>query len=244
MKKVILATLALSMCMLSVEAKTPKKDKNKKGAVEETTVLANRADSVSYAFGVYLGNDLGNNLSTFPGVTINKDVLVRGIAQALKGDSVPMTAEFASQYFQTFMMEAQQKEADNKREAGEKFLEENKKRPEVKTTASGLQYEILTPAEGAKPVATDNVKVHYVGKLVDGTTFDSSVDRGEPITFPLNQVIPGWTEGVQLMSPGAKYKFYLPYNLAYGERGAGNTIPPYSTLIFEVELLEINPTEN
>jgi FKBP-type peptidyl-prolyl cis-trans isomerase FkpA len=125
--------------------------------------------------------------------------------------------------------------------AGEKFLAENTKKPNVKTTASGLQYEVLTPGTGkTNPVATDNVTVHYKGTSLEGKEFDSSYSRGEPTSFPLNGVIPGWTEGVQLMTEGAKYKFYIPSNLAYGENGAGASIGPNETLIFEVELLKIN----
>ena len=125
------------------------------------------------------------------------------------------------------------------KEAGEKFLAENAKRPEVKTTPSGLQYEIIEATIGQKPKATDKVKVHYEGTLTDGTVFDSSYKRGEPITFGLNQVIKGWTEGLQLMSIGSKYKLYIPYQLGYGAQGAGAAIPPYAALIFTVELLGI-----
>jgi len=120
---------------------------------------------------------------------------------------------------------------------GEDFLAKNAERPEVSTTESGLQYEVLVAADGPKPTATTSVTVHYVGKLLNGEMFDSSVDRGQPATFPLNRVIPGWTEGLQLMSQGAKYRFYIPSELAYGSRGAGAAIPPYSALIFDVELL-------
>ncbi|MCR4665268.1 MAG: FKBP-type peptidyl-prolyl cis-trans isomerase [Paludibacteraceae bacterium] len=122
---------------------------------------------------------------------------------------------------------------------GEKFLAENGKRAEIKTTASGLQYEVLEGTIGQKPKATDTVKVHYEGTLIDGTVFDSSYRRGEPIKFALNQVIKGWTEGLQLMSVGSKYKLYIPYQLGYGEQGAGGSIPPYAALIFTVELLGI-----
>lgn len=125
------------------------------------------------------------------------------------------------------------------KEAGEKFLQENAKRPEVKTTASGLQYEVLESSLGQKPKATDTVRVHYEGTLIDGTIFDSSYKRGESITFGLNQVIKGWTEGLQLMSIGSKYKLYIPYTLGYGAQGAGGSIPPYAALIFTVELLGI-----
>lgn len=124
--------------------------------------------------------------------------------------------------------------------AGEKFLAENGKKPNIKTTASGLQYEVLTEGKGKKPAATDNVTVHYKGTTIDGKEFDSSYSRGEPTSFPLNGVIPGWTEGVQLMAEGSKYKFYIPSNLAYGENGAGGAIGPNETLIFEVELIKIN----
>lgn len=127
--------------------------------------------------------------------------------------------------------------------AGQAFLEANGKKEGVKTTASGLQYEVIKPGDGPKPKATDEVTVHYHGTLIDGKVFDSSVDRGEPTSFPLNRVIPGWTEGVQLMPKGAKYKFFIPYDLAYGERGAGADIKPYSALVFEVELLEIKAGE-
>ena len=125
------------------------------------------------------------------------------------------------------------------KEEGEKFLAENAKREGVKTTASGLQYEVLEATIGQKPKATDTVKVHYEGTLIDGTVFDSSYKRGESISFPLNGVIKGWTEGLQLMSVGSKYKFFIPYQLAYGEHGAGASIPPYAALIFTVELLGI-----
>lgn len=128
---------------------------------------------------------------------------------------------------------------DNKT-IGREFLEENAKNDSVTQTASGLQYMVLKEGTGAKPGPTDEVTVHYTGRLINGTVFDSSVDRGEPATFPLNQVIPGWTEGLQLMSEGAKYRLFIPSELAYGEKGAGNDILPNSTLIFDVELIKVN----
>lgn len=135
-------------------------------------------------------------------------------------------------------MAKMQKESSEAQTKGAAFLAENGKKPGVTTTASGLQYEVIKQGTGAKPAATDTVKVHYEGKLLDGTVFDSSIQRGEPVSFPLNRVIPGWTEGVQLMPVGSKYKFVIPAKLAYGEQGAG-PIPPNSVLQFEVELLEI-----
>jgi FKBP-type peptidyl-prolyl cis-trans isomerase len=143
--------------------------------------------------------------------------------------------------FSEYMSQMKAKEAEVKAKAGKDFLEANKKKPGIITTASGLQYEVMTKGPGgAKPKATDKVKVHYHGTMIDGTIFDSSVQRGEPISFGLNQVIKGWTEGLQLMEIGDKFRFYLPFDLAYGDRGAGPVIGPYSTLIFEVELLGIN----
>ena len=134
-----------------------------------------------------------------------------------------------------FVMKASQQA----KEEGEKFLAQNAKRPEVKTTPSGLQYEVIEATLGQKPAATDTVRVHYEGTLIDGTVFDSSYQRGEPATFPLQQVIAGWTEGLQLMQEGAKYRFFIPYRLAYGEGGAGASIPPFAALIFDVELIQV-----
>ena len=137
-------------------------------------------------------------------------------------------------------MNAEKAEAGKKAlEEGRVFLQNNAGKPGVITTKSGLQYEVLNPGTGKKPKATDKVRCHYEGTLIDGTVFDSSYQRNEPAVFGLNQVIPGWTEGVQLMSEGAKYRFYIPYLLAYGESGAGGMIPPYATLIFDVELIEV-----
>jgi FKBP-type peptidyl-prolyl cis-trans isomerase len=141
-------------------------------------------------------------------------------------------------YMQKKQMEQMKKMYGKNIDEGEKFLADNKKREGVQETASGLQYEVVTMGTGAKPVATDVVKVHYTGMLLDSTKFDSSVDRGEPAQFGVNQVIQGWQEGIQLMPVGSKFKFYIPYELAYGEQGTG-PIPPYATLIFDVELLEI-----
>jgi len=140
--------------------------------------------------------------------------------------------------FTMFSMANATSPSENKA-AGEAFLAENAKKDNIVTTASGLQYEVIKQGEGVSPSATDNVTVHYKGSTIDGTVFDSSYDRGEPATFPLNRVIAGWTEGLQLMKEGAQYRFYIPHALAYGERGAGRAIGPNSTLIFDVELIKV-----
>lgn len=237
MKRNLLFLTALCLLAFSSEAK-----KKKSVAVAPPApIFQNDVDSMSYALGINIGTDLGNNLKKIPGGKSNIDLFLKAFSTSLKGDSTLMTKEVANEYFKNYMMKAQAQETDAKKAAGEKFLAENKTKPGVITTASGLQYQVLVPTEGPKPKAVDSVTVHYQGFLLDGTKFDSSVDRGEPVTFPLNQVIPGWTEGVQLMSVGSKYKFFIPYTLGYGERGAGQTIPGFSTLIFEVELLGVKP---
>ena len=192
-------------------------------------------DKVSYA----LGLSLGQNMASSGVKTIEFDDLVAGMKAIMNKEKPAISFDEAQEVLNTFFAELEAKVAGKAKAEGEAFLAENAKREGVIVTASGLQYEVLTDAEGKKPKATDKVKVHYEGTLIDGTVFDSSYRRGEAISFGLNQVIKGWTEGVQLMSVGAKYKFFIPYNLAYGERGAGAQIPPYAALIFTVELLGI-----
>ena len=192
-------------------------------------------DKVSYA----LGLSLGQNMASSGVKTIEFDDLVAGMKAIMNKEKPAISFDEAQEVLNTFFAELEAQVAGKAKEEGEAFLAENAKREGVIVTASGLQYEVLTAAEGKKPKATDKVKVHYEGTLIDGTVFDSSYRRGEAISFGLNQVIKGWTEGVQLMSVGAKYKFFIPYNLAYGERGAGAQIPPYAALIFTVELLGI-----
>jgi len=240
MKKTVLFLAAISLAFASTEAKSKKPEKT---IIQvPVNVLVTDVDSMSYALGLNVGSDFSKNLKGIPGGKSNIDLLIKGFTTAMRGDSSLMKPEVAMEFFKSYIAKAASKDADLKKAAGEKFLSENKTKDSVKTTASGLQYKVLVAKEGTKPQATDSVKVHYQGFLVDGTKFDSSVDRGEPITFPLNQVIPGWTEGVQLMSVGSKYKFFVPYALGYGEKGAGNgAIPGFSTLIFEVELLDIKP---
>ncbi|MBR1472726.1 MAG: FKBP-type peptidyl-prolyl cis-trans isomerase [Paludibacteraceae bacterium] len=192
-------------------------------------------DKISYA----LGLSMGQNLMSSGVESLNYQDLAAGIEDVLTKQQPKISYQEAQQVLNQFFQELETKVAGAAKAEGEKFLAENAKREGVKVTASGLQYEILEPSLGQKPKATDTVRVHYEGTLIDGTVFDSSYRRGESITFPLNGVIAGWTEGRQLMSIGSKYKFFIPYNLAYGERGAGQSIPPYAALIFTVELLGI-----
>ena len=192
-------------------------------------------DKISYALGLSMGQNLmGSGVES-----LNYQDIAAGIEDVLTHTQPKITYQEAQQVLNTFFQELEQKIAGAAKADGEKFLAENAKREGVKVTPSGLQYEILEPSLGQKPKATDTVRVHYEGTLIDGTVFDSSYKRGESISFPLNGVIKGWTEGLQLMSIGSKYKFFIPYQLAYGERGAGQSIPPYAALIFTVELLGI-----
>lgn len=192
-------------------------------------------DKVSYA----LGLSLGQNLASSGIKDLQMEDLVAGMQAIINKENPALSFEEAQNVLNTYFAELEEKAAGAAKAAGEAFLAENAKRAEVKVTESGLQYEVIEATIGQKPKATDKVKVHYEGTLIDGTVFDSSYRRGEAISFGLNQVIAGWTEGLQLMSIGSKYKLYIPYQLAYGERGAGQSIPPYSALIFTVELLGI-----
>ena len=202
-------------------------------------------DKASYVIGLNLGKSLKSN-----DVQANVDLIVKGIRDGLGGGQALLTDEEMQSTMQAFQQQLQQQQEAKRKVLGEKnktegeaFLAKNKARPEVKTTASGLQYEVLKEGTGPTPKATDTVTVNYLGTLIDGTKFDSSYDRNEPATFVLNQVIPGWTEGVQLMKVGSKYKFYIPPALGYGDRGAGNVIGPNAPLVFEVELLSIGQPE-
>ncbi|MDR1698952.1 MAG: FKBP-type peptidyl-prolyl cis-trans isomerase [Prevotellaceae bacterium] len=193
-------------------------------------------DSVSYSIGVDFGTGLASGIKNIPGEKLNIDIIVAAFANALKGNEPLIPHEFATEYFQNYY-QAQVKEKFQKE--GAEFLAKNKQEKGVVTLPSGLQYLVLTEGTGAKPAADQQVTVNYEGFLVDGTKFDSSIDRGEPATFGVTQVIKGWTEALQLMPVGSKWKLFIPYDLAYGEQGAGQFIPPYATLVFEVELLEI-----
>ena len=199
-------------------------------------------DRISYA----LGLSMGNNFRASGIQTLNVKDFADGVDAVFNGATLKMTYDEAKAVIRDYFtaMEAKQKEAAAKageanRQAGEAFLSENAKRPEVSTTATGLQYEVLVEGNGPKPEAHDQVKVHYTGKLIDGTVFDSSFERGEPATFGVTQVIPGWVEALQMMTAGSKWRLYIPSDLAYGPNGAGGVIGPHATLIFDVELLEV-----
>ena len=196
MKKTVLILAAISLVFATSEAKSKKPEKQVQAPVN---VLVNDVDTMSYALGLNVGTDFAKNLKAIPGGKSNIELLIKGFSTAMRGDSSLLKPEVAMEFFKNYISKAQAKDANVKKAAGEKFLAENKTKDSIVTTASGLQYKVLVAKEGPKPQATDSVKVHYQGFLIDGTKFDSSVDRGQPITFPLNQVIPGWTEGVQLM---------------------------------------------
>ena len=200
-------------------------------------------------FGYAIGVDIGKSLKPVKD-EVDVNALVAGMKETLDGKEPRLTDEVREQVKADITRKLQQKQMEERvakaktaKEAGEKFLADNGKREGVKTTASGLQYEVLTEGSGASPKTSDKVKVHYKGTLIDGTEFDSSYARGQPVEFPLGNVIPGWTEGLQLMKVGGKSKLFIPSNLAYGERGAGAKIGPNETLVFEVELLNIEKME-
>ena len=204
-----------------------------------------KLDSETARFSYALGQELGQSLKKLP-APVDTAIMFRAIEDVLKDAKPQMTADEARQVKMAMLQKMEQErerkskeDAVNNQKAGEVFLAKNKGKKGVITTPSGLQYEILKQGDGASPKASDSVKVHYAGTLIDGTEFDSSYKRGQPTTFPCNRVIAGWTEALQLMKVGGKYRLYIPANLAYGDRGAGARIGPNSTLIFEVELLGI-----
>jgi FKBP-type peptidyl-prolyl cis-trans isomerase FklB len=242
--------LAILTCLVSISTLAQTKTKPKPATKPKLTIsltkvpvkeFANQVDSVSYAVGVLVAQNFKSQK-----VTLNPAMVAKGFEAATQGGALKMTEQECQNVVSAYMMKNQEalaleksKEFLPNKEAGEKFLAENKKKDSIVVTASGLQYKIIKLGTGPKPVATDKVKTHYHGTLIDGTVFDSSVQRGEPISFPVTGVIQGWVEALQLMPVGSKFKLFIPENLAYGVRGGGQTIKPYSALVFEVELLEI-----
>ena len=199
-------------------------------------------DKLSYALGIGIGSQLAGMRAK----ELNIDDFAQAIKDVISGSQLKVDNVEAQTLVQNFFQEQEAKQQAAAAEAGkaakaegEAFLAENGKKEGIVTLPSGLQYQVLKEGNGKKPSATDQVVCHYEGTLIDGTVFDSSYQRNQPATFGLNQVIPGWTEGVQLMQEGAKYRFFIPYKLAYGERGAGAQIPPFATLVFDVELIEV-----
>lgn len=199
-------------------------------------------DKLSYALGI----GIGSQLAGMGAKELNIDDFAQAIKDVISGSQLKVDNVEAQTLVQNFFQEQEAKQQAAAAEAGkaakaegEAFLAENGKKEGIITLSSGLQYQVLKEGNGKKPSATDQVVCHYEGTLIDGTVFDSSYQRNQPATFGLNQVIPGWTEGVQLMQEGAKYRFFIPYKLAYGERGAGAQIPPFATLVFDVELIEV-----
>ena len=225
MKKIyILGIVVLAMCMASCSGRSDKVN------------LKTDVDSASYALGVNIGDYYKQ--ASLPG-PLNVDLILAGFKSAFTNEATLMSVEETYDYLSSFFEKANLSDYEVNKVEGENFLIENASKEGVVQTASGLQYRVITEGKGAKPSPTDVVSVHYTGRLLDGTVFDSSLSNGEPISFPLDQVIPGWSEGVQLMNVGSKYEFWIPYNLAYGTSSVGGVIDPYSTLHFEVELLGI-----
>lgn len=230
----IVAALIISV-PLSAQKKCKKSKKCKKTNTQ-TMELKNDLDSISYALGItFAANMKANNLET-----INIDALAKGIKDSISDDAnIQMSYDEANAYVGSFLKTQADKKALLMKQEGIDFLNANKSKEGVIVLPSGMQYKILREGNGEKPTAQDNVTTHYHGTLIDGTIFDSSVDRGQPATFPVNGVIKGWTEALQLMPVGSKWRLFIPSDLAYGERGAGQAIKPHTTLIFDVELISI-----
>jgi len=229
--RISIAILALGVFALS--SCTPQK-----GGVSKEAKLETTQDSLAYAWGVAMSDNMTQNDLK----DLDVDIMIAGLQDHWAEDSAKISIEEAQNIMRREMMARKAKAEEEAKAEGKRFLDENRQQEGIQETASGLQYKVIEEGEGVSPDANDQVTVHYHGTLIDGTVFDSSVDRGEPATFRLNQVIPGWTEGVQLMKEGAKYQFFIPQNLAYGPSGQGK-IDPFSTLIFEVELINVEEKE-
>ena len=233
MKKVLVICALLSCVILSHEGKKKKKGSEVKQS--KKMELKTELDSLSYALGISIGNNLkGQGVDS-----INADAMGQALKDVFVGSDTLMNFDQANEFLNGYFSKMVAAKAGAAKEEGEKFLKENSTKAGVVTLPSGLQYKVMSMGTGAKPTLEDKVTTHYHGMLINGKVFDSSVERGQPATFPLGGVIKGWQEGLQLMPVGSKFTFYIPYDLAYGDRGAGNDIPPYAALVFEVELISI-----
>jgi FKBP-type peptidyl-prolyl cis-trans isomerase FklB len=227
--------LLVTLTSFSLFAQSRKKSASKTAATTAIVRLNNQTDSLSYSIGIMVASFYKQQ-----GITNINDTLVnKAIKDKMKGDSTLLSELQCNQVLMSFIEKAKADKASVAKKQGEAFLAENKTKPNVVTTASGLQYIVLKEGTGPKPLATDKVKCDYEGRLLDGTVFDSSVKQGKPIEFAVNGVIPGWTEALQLMKTGSKYRLFIPSSLAYGDQQMGQDIKPGSTLIFDVDLLEI-----
>ncbi|MFT5513545.1 MAG: FKBP-type peptidyl-prolyl cis-trans isomerase FklB [Bacteroidia bacterium] len=225
MKKTILIAVVAAFVVLTSMKLTS--NKTMQGQTE--------IDALSYALGV----NVGNNLKSSGFESVNSDEFIKGLKESLAGEVSEQTLASTNAAIQNYMQEKEAEKAKDLAKVGEKYLADNASKEDVVTMPSGLQYKVITVGTGPKPVDGDNVTTHYTGKFVDGKVFDSSVSRGEPATFGVNQVIKGWTEALKLMPEGSKWELYIPYDLAYGAQGRPPQIPEYSMLIFEIELIKV-----
>lgn len=241
MKKIYLSTLAFALVGMTMTGCNEDKSAKTEAVKPAAITLSTQAEKVGYAYGLQIGAQIGASKDL-----LNSDALILGLQDALEGKASRLSDEEIQQATMAFQKQAQERASQNmtklvekNKAEGEAFLAQNKAKEGVVTLPSGLQYKILQAGTGATPTSTDTVVTHYNGTLINGQVFDSSVQRGQPATFPVNGVIAGWTEALQLMKVGAKWQLFIPADLAYGERGAGQKIAPDSTLIFDIELLEI-----
>jgi FKBP-type peptidyl-prolyl cis-trans isomerase FklB len=215
----------------SIGGASAQKNTDKKGKME----LKSKNDQIGYSLGVIIGS----NLKKQGFDSLNYELLSKGLRDVYEKNPLIISADSANKMLSEYSQAQQRAKVDQNINEGIKFFETNGKRKEVVTLASGLQYEVIKAGEGPKPIMTDKITAHYRGTFLDGNVFDSSIDRGQPATFPVNGVIQGWIEALLLMNTGSEWKLYIPYNLAYGEKGAPPNIPPYATLIFDINLLSI-----